>query len=44
MGVYALLSSSIILIFLREPQRGEKEDDLTDVLSKGKLHDDDDDV
>lgn len=35
MGVYTLLSAVIVYVTLREPQRGGKEEDLAEVLSRG---------
>lgn len=36
MGSCALLSAGIVAVTLKEPQRGAKEEDLKEVLSKGK--------
>ena len=38
MGVYTLLSAAIVNFALREPQRGGKEEDLEEVLSRGEAH------
>jgi hypothetical protein len=35
MGMYAFLSAALVYVTLKEPQRGAKEEDLTEVLSKG---------
>ena len=37
MGLYAFLSAALVYVTLKEPQRGAKEEDLTEVLSKGTL-------
>jgi predicted MFS family arabinose efflux permease len=36
MGSCALLSAGIVAVTLKEPQRGAKEEDLKEVLSKGE--------
>jgi hypothetical protein len=36
MGSCALLSAGIVAVTLKEPQRGAKEEDLKEVLSKGR--------
>ena len=35
MGIYTMFAAIIVNITLREPQRGGKEEDLTEVLSRG---------
>jgi MFS family permease len=35
MGIYTLFSALVLQVVLREPQRGAKEDDLAEILSKG---------
>lgn len=36
MGANALVSATVVAVTLKEPQRGAKEEDLAEVLSKGE--------
>lgn len=37
MGANALVSATVVAVTLKEPQRGAKEEDLAEVLSKGEI-------